>query len=282
MRRQTEQRPHIRRIPFSTVSTGVSISHETVTMHHPDDEILEQAGAMKKSIEKFAELTEKRRIEREVAEFMAKIEEELGPLDLLAESDDEGSQRAAPVVKRTATEIREDRTLDPIKKAALLAPTATAAAAGAGPDMGGLYIPMAMRRSAGSGEIETNSTIKVTNYDTLMASEDMMRDLFENFGRIVRVSFSTIRDRDGFRYPVTFIKYQQRAASEDAIQRLHGKPVRSMILSVERAEERPPRAAATAGGAAGPATARRHVTGYGKELAQSTTKSFASLNSVWS
>ena len=250
------------------------ISHETVAMYHPEDEAAGEADALKRSMEQFQELTERRRIEREIQEYMATIEAELGPLDL-DEDEDEGPK----VPQRTVSDIRSDSTLDPIKKAAMLAALAEQKPVLAG-DMSRLYIPPAMRRGGMSsgGEVEANSTIKVTNYDSLMAGEEMMRDMFENFGRIVRVSFTVIRERDGYRYPVAFIKYQLKGSAEDAISRLHGKPVRSSILSVEMAEERSPKSLEVRQ----PVQQRRHLTGYGKDLAQSTTKGFASLNSSWS
>lgn len=269
------------------------VSYETVRMVHPDDEALGEAEAIKRSMEQFQELTELRRIEREVNEYMASVEAELGPLDL-----DEDEPIVSKIPKRTAADIHADTTLDPIKKAALLAAaaaTATSTTVGQGSkDMSRLYIPPAQRRGgmSSSGDIEANSTIKVTNYDDLMASEEMMRDMFENFGRIIRVSMTTIRERDGYRYPATFIKFQLKGSAEDAIQRLHGKPVRSAILSVEVAEERGPRP----GPVSRPVNQRCDLTGYGKELAASTLdrcdltgvarsagqgQGFASLNSVW-
>lgn len=137
----------------------------------------------------------------------------------------------------------------------------------------GKYIPPSQRGGRGSdardGDREkdgTENTIRVSNL-TKAVTEDDLRDLFERFGRIHRVSLPRI-ERDGVKEPrgFAYIAFARREDAEVAMSRLQGYGYDHLIIKLEWAK---PTQGGGGGGDGGGET--RFRSGYGKQLVQDTT-----------
>jgi translation initiation factor 3 subunit G len=134
---------------------------------------------------------------------------------------------------------------------------------------GGAYVPPSMRAGAAlaPGVIrevlyEERIQLRVNNLSP-ETTEDDLRNLFQPFGRLDKVFVAHDRitgESRGF----AFIKYTRHSDAEAARQNLNGYPLSHMILRVEWSEPRLD-APGGPGGSAGPD--RRHLSGYGKALA---------------
>ena len=152
---------------------------------------------------------------------------------------------------------------------------------GDGDKAGGKYVPPSQRGAgrgvAGAsfmdaggkgGERDNDNTIRVSNL-TKAVTEDDLRDLFERFGRIFRISLPRVEKKDeqgnifkesrGFAY----VAYYDRNHAEKAIEALNGYGYDHLILKLEWAK---PPAKDTSG------AAPQHRSGYGQKLAQETTE----------
>lgn len=116
----------------------------------------------------------------------------------------------------------------------------------------------------------TENTIRVSNL-TKAVTEDDLRELFERFGFIHRVSLPkierydetlkmTIKEPRGFAY----IAYANHEDAEKAMNRLQGYGYDHLIIKLEWAKP-------TKDGGGGGGGERNFMSGYGKQLAQDTT-----------
>lgn len=114
---------------------------------------------------------------------------------------------------------------------------------------GGKYVPPSMRAGATadtrSGMRERGAelpTLRVTNISEDTQEQDL-RDLFSSFGRVARVYVG--RDREtGAGKGFAFVSFEDRAAAQKAIDKVHGKGYDNLILSVQWSQPRtdgPPR-----------------------------------------
>lgn len=119
-------------------------------------------------------------------------------------------------------------------------------------------------------ESGTENTLRVSNL-TKSVTEDDLRDLFDRFGRIHRISlpklekFDTasgimIKEPRGFAY-IAFTRHED---AENALDRLQGYGYDHLILKLEWAT--PNKGDGAGGGGGG------HMSGYGTKLAQDTTE----------
>ncbi|KAF8068041.1 eukaryotic translation initiation factor 3 subunit G-domain-containing protein [Lyophyllum atratum] len=124
-------------------------------------------------------------------------------------------------------------------------PTALPSSLGA--SAGGKYVPPSMRgpggtRTAGTGvggagNRDDLPTLRVTNISEDTQENDL-RDLFGIFGRVARVYVG--RDREtGAGKGFAFVSFEDRAAAQKAIDKVHGKGYDSLILSVQWSQPRP-------------------------------------------
>ena len=80
------------------------------------------------------------------------------------------------------------------------------------------------------GTREDLPTLRVTNVSEDTSDQDL-RDLFSNFGRVARVYIG--RDREtGQGKGYAFVSFEDRAAAEIAIQKVNGRGYDNLILSV--------------------------------------------------
>lgn len=132
------------------------------------------------------------------------------------------------------------------------------------------YVAPGSRNTAGGGTSMdagkerdgTENTLRVSNL-TKAVTEDDLRDLFERFGRIHRISLPRI-ERDGVKEPrgFAYIAYARREDAEVALERLQGYGYDHLIIKLEWAKP-------TVGGGGGNESQFR--SGYGKALVQDTT-----------
>ncbi|KAG6836112.1 hypothetical protein H0H93_011224 [Arthromyces matolae] len=106
-----------------------------------------------------------------------------------------------------------------------------------GASSGGKYVPPSMRgpggaRTAGVGTTrEDLPTLRVTNISEDTQESDL-RDLFGRFGRVARVFIG--RDREtGAGKGFAFVSFDDRAAAQKAIDKVHGMGYDNLILSVQ-------------------------------------------------
>jgi len=122
------------------------------------------------------------------------------------------------------------------------APETTAPAHGA--SSSGKYVPPSMRPGAsrGAGDSMRGSTnrddlptLRVTNISEDTQENDL-RELFGIFGRVARVYVG--RDREtGAGKGFAFVSFEDRAAAQKAIDKVHGKGYDSLILGVQWSRE---------------------------------------------
>ncbi|KAG6915713.1 hypothetical protein DXG01_010271 [Tephrocybe rancida] len=113
-----------------------------------------------------------------------------------------------------------------------------------GASSGGKYVPPSMRgpggtRTAGppgaGGNRDDLPTLRVTNISEDTQENDL-RDLLGRFGRVVRVYIG--RDREtGAGKGFAFVSFEDRAAAQKAIDKVHGMGYDNLILSVQWSRE---------------------------------------------
>ncbi|KAG6877871.1 hypothetical protein C0993_002872 [Termitomyces sp. T159_Od127] len=106
---------------------------------------------------------------------------------------------------------------------------------------GGKYVPPSMRgpggaRTAGPGSTRDElPTLRVTNISEDTHEQDL-RDLFGRFGRVTRVFIG--RDREtGAGKGFAFVSFEDRAAAQKAMDKVHGMGYDNLILSVQWSRE---------------------------------------------
>lgn len=109
----------------------------------------------------------------------------------------------------------------------------------------------------------TENTLRVSNLTKAVTEEDL-RDLFERFGRIHRVSLPRI-EKDGVKEPrgFAYIAFARHEDAEKALEQLQGHGYDHLILKLEWAKQ----AKAEGGGGGG---GGNFMSGYGKQLVQDT------------
>ncbi len=114
----------------------------------------------------------------------------------------------------------------------------------------------------------TENTLRVSNL-TKAVTEDDLRDLFERFGRIHRISLPRIERPDGTKEPrgFAYIAFAHREDAEEALNRLQGYGYDHLIIKLEWAK---PNKDGAAGGGGGGGNGSNFMSGYGKQLAQDT------------
>lgn len=146
----------------------------------------------------------------------------------------------------------------------------------------GKYVPPNMSKSGGASMMSGKSdrdhenTLRVSNL-TKRVTEDDLRELFEHYGRVFRVSLPRVEKKDEsgniFKEPrgFAYIAFTTRHDAEVAMDKLQGYGYDHLILKLEWAK---PPSADGGGGADRP----QFRSGYGEKLAQETKEqvSFAS------
>jgi len=207
-------------------------SPDFVSMEHPEDQLLEDNDdpALTKTLANFISKQQERGLARE----FEIDEEKKGPLDV-------------------------DVVLNPPSSTALyVAPGNRRREEGGGGAGGGGF---------GGDKDGTENTLRVSNLTKAVTEEDL-RELFERFGRIHRVSLprmervvdnQIIKEPRGFAY----IAFAKKEDAEMALTRLDGHGYDHLIIKVEWAKG--------GGGGGG------DMSGYGKQLAQDTTEKVYNL-----
>lgn len=119
--------------------------------------------------------------------------------------------------------------------------------------------------SGGTGERDgTENTLRVSNLSKA-ATEDDLRELFDRFGRIHRVSLPKAEDKFGEKVPrgFAYIAFVRRDDAEAAMNALQGYGYDHLVIKIEWAQP-------TGGGGGGGGNTYR--SGYGQKLAQDTTE----------
>jgi translation initiation factor 3 subunit G len=94
----------------------------------------------------------------------------------------------------------------------------------------GKYVPKFKRDGVDTKENRNRNTINITNISTNSTEQDV-RDLFHNYGRISRLYYNEFK---GFAY----LTYSSLDACEKAIEAVNGHPYDHLILSVKMAENK--------------------------------------------
>lgn len=119
----------------------------------------------------------------------------------------------------------------------------------------------------------TENTLRVSNLTKAVTEEDL-RDLFERFGRIHRISLPRVEDaRTGEKTPrgFAYIAFANRENAEEAMNRLQGYGYDHLIIKIEWAKPNKD-GGGGGGGAGGRGMSSGFYSGYGKQLAQDTTE----------
>lgn len=113
----------------------------------------------------------------------------------------------------------------------------------------------------------TENTLRVSNLTKAVTEEDL-RELFERFGRIHRVSLPRI-EKDGVKEPrgFAYIAFSRREDAEVALNRLQGYGYDHLIIKLEWAKPTRDGGSGGGGGLSG-----GYMSGYGKQLVQDTTE----------
>ena len=100
-----------------------------------------------------------------------------------------------------------------------------------GVESSGKYVPKFKRDGVDTTKENRNrNTINITNISTNSTEQDV-RDLFHNYGRISRLYYNEFK---GFAY----VTYSTLDACEKAIEAVNGHPYDYLILSVKMAENK--------------------------------------------
>jgi RNA recognition motif-containing protein len=135
----------------------------------------------------------------------------------------------------------------------------------------GVYVPPSKKSGAGvsmsSDRDGTENTLRVSNLTKAVTEEDL-RDLFERFGRIHRISLPRVEEK-GVKVPrgFAYIAFARREDAETAMNRLQGYGYDHLIIKIEWAKP-----GTGMGGGGGGGMGSSYVSGYGKQLAQDTTE----------
>lgn len=134
------------------------------------------------------------------------------------------------------------------------------------------YVPPSLRRSGAGARTGKDSifdqeqnAIRVSNLSKRVCEQDIY-DLFEPFGKIVRVSLprnSETNEPKGF----AFVTYLDRQSAVEAMHRLQNHGYDHLILNLEWAK---PSKDGEGGGGFGGGLSSTFRSGYGKQLAQDT------------
>lgn len=225
---------------------GVTLlSKEFVSMEHPDDQLVEDVDnpGIKNTLADFIKKNQERSLMREMGDNDYE-QEDSAPTDKFG-----GGQETDPSTGRVK-----------------YVPPGARGGSGSGFGAGGFG---AGGFGAG-GDSDNANTLRVSNL-TKSVSEDDLRDLFEPFGRVLRVSLPRVeRTENGrtFKEPrgFAYISYMRKEDAEAALLRLQGHGYDHLILKLEWAKAPregggPPSGGGLSGG---------FVSGYGKQLAQDT------------
>ncbi|KXN83301.1 Eukaryotic translation initiation factor 3 subunit G [Leucoagaricus sp. SymC.cos] len=130
-------------------------------------------------------------------------------------------------------------------QAAAAASAASASASASSAPTSGKYVPPSMRAGArgtgesmrGTGSRDDLPTLRVTNISEDTQESDL-RELFGNFGRVVRVYVG--RDREtGVGKGFAFVSFEEKASAQKAMEKVHGRGYDNLILNVQWSQPRP-------------------------------------------
>jgi len=109
----------------------------------------------------------------------------------------------------------------------------------------------------------TENTLRVSNLSKAV-TEDDLRDLFERFGRIHRISLPKI-EKDGVKEPrgFAYVAFARHEDAAEALRRLQGHGYDHLIIKLEWAKP-------TKGDGGGGGGGSQYMSGYGKQLVQDT------------
>lgn len=130
----------------------------------------------------------------------------------------------------------------------------------------GVYVPPSKKGSGSKmndSSEGTENTLRVSNLTKAVTEEDL-RDLFERFGRIHRISLPKVEEK-GVKVPrgFAYIAFARREDAEVAMNRLQGYGYDHLIIKIEWAKP---------GAGMGGGMNSSYVSGYGQKLAQETTE----------
>lgn len=213
-------------------------SGDFVSLEHPDDQLNEDLDdpSLAKTLQNFIS----NRAERSFAR------------DNGAEDDDYNRD----------TIVVGGADVDPNKPAKYVAPTGRGGGAGTTP-------------FSKDGVDGTENTLRVSNL-TKAATEDDLRELFERFGRIHRISLPRIELPNGTKEVrgFAYIAFANHDDAEEAMNRLQNYGYDHLIMKIEWAK---PTKDGSGGGGGGGGGGDAHRSGYGQKLAQDTTEKFSRL-----
>jgi translation initiation factor 3 subunit G len=211
------------------------------------------------------------------------------PDDQMTEDVDDPSLAktlASFIMKQQETKLARDNDLDSMQfdeNGDIV--SASEPDAGLSTKSGDKYVPPSSRAGGGGAgasledtfkdkqkEREAENTIRVSNL-TKSATEDDLRELFEPFGRVFRISLPRAERVEGgkvFKEPrgFAYIAYVRKEDAERAMERLQGYGYDHLLLKLEWAKA----TSKEGGGGGGPPgdNSMRFASGYGKALAQDT------------
>lgn len=132
-------------------------------------------------------------------------------------------------------------------------------------DNPGKYVPPGAKGGSSTMEREgQENTLRVSNL-TKAVTEDDLRELFERFGRIHRISLPRI-EKDGVKEPrgFAYIAFVNREDAEKALDKLQGYGYDHLIIKLEWAKP------TKDSGGGGGGLSGGYMSGYGKQLVQDT------------
>lgn len=201
-------------------------SRDFVSIEHPDDSINEDADDPT--------------LAKTLANFISK-QQERG----MAREHDIGDVFEETVGEDGAPVVKSDR---------YVAPGARGGAVSSGRDFG----------FGDKDKDGTENTLRVSNL-TKAVTEDDLRELFERYGRIHRVSLPRV-EKDGVKEPrgFAYIAFARHEDAEKALEQLQGHGYDHLILKLEWAKQT--KSDEGGGGGGG----NKFMSGYGKQLVQDT------------
>ena len=213
---------------------GVTLlSKDFVGMEHPDDQLVED--------------TEDPSIKNTLADFIRKTQER----SVAREIDDEQAEL-----------VDDDKAGDKggDGKSKYVAPGARSGISPRGSSLESMSV-----------DAQAANTLRVSNL-TKEVTQDDLRELFEPFGRVLRVSLPMIEKTEGGRTikeprGFAYIAFNRKEDAERALERLQGHGYGHLILKLEWAK---PTKDGPGGPPSGGGLSGGYVSGYGKQLAQDT------------
>jgi translation initiation factor 3 subunit G len=221
------------------------ISPDLVAIEHPDDQLTEDADdpAMGNSLTNFILKQQERAFERE---------NDMAALLATDESQDAGGDQDA-----------KDDSATPAGGSGKYVPPSARG--------GGARTSIFDAAAGGKSDRDHENTLRVSNLTKRVTEEDL-RELFERFGNIFRVSLPRVEKKDEhgniFKEPrgFAYVAFSRREDAATAMERLQGYGYDHLILKLEWAK--PPSADGPSGG--GGLSGNGFVSGYGQKLAQET------------